>query len=60
MQRNPHAQKLTWKQFLELCEKSGINEDDEIDIIDISWGGAEDFECKKDDDFGWHITLRSM
>jgi len=54
------ATKLTWKQFKELCEKKGIQDNDELDIIDISWGDIEFFECKKDEDFGWQITLRAV
>jgi hypothetical protein len=60
MARDPNATKLTWKEFKDLCEKKGIKDEDELDIIDISWGSTEYFECKRDDDFGWQITLRAM
>lgn len=49
--------KLTWKELKELIEKSGVRPEDEIDRIDISWGSLEDFECNKDDIFGWRIIL---
>ena len=57
---NPQTNKLTWKQFKELCEQRGIQDNDELDIIDISWGSVEYFEAKKDEDFGWQITLRGV
>lgn len=56
----PKASKLTWKEFKELCEQQGIQDNDELDIIDISWGSLEYFEAKKDEDFGWQITLRGV
>lgn len=52
--------KLTWKQFKELCEQQGIQDNDELDIIDVSWGSLEYFSAKKDEDFGWQITLRGI
>ena len=52
--------KLTWKQFKELCEQQGVRDEDELDIIDISWGSVDYFEAKKDEDFGWQITLRGI
>jgi hypothetical protein len=55
-----NASKLTWKQFKELCEQKGVRDDDELDSIDISWGDVEYFECRKDEDFGWQITLRAI
>jgi hypothetical protein len=54
------ASKLTWKEFKELCEQQGVQDNDELDIIDISWGSLEYFEAKKDEDFGWQITLRGV
>ena len=41
--------KLTWKEFKELCEKNGICDDDIVDDIDISWGKREFFKCEKDE-----------
>ncbi len=58
--KNQNASKLTWKQFKELCEQQGIKDDDELDIIDISWGSLEYFNARKDEDFGWQITLRAI
>jgi hypothetical protein len=52
--------KLTWKKFKELCEQQGIQDNDELDIIDVSWGSVEYFEAQKDEDFGWQITLRGI
>jgi hypothetical protein len=57
---DPTTNKLTWKQFKELCEQQGIKDDDELDTIDISWGDLEYFEAKRDEDFGWQITLRGV
>ena len=54
------ATKLTWKEFKTLCEQKGVQDNDELDSIDISWGDIEYFECKKDEDFGWQITLRAI
>jgi hypothetical protein len=55
-----NSTKLTWKEFKELCEKKGVQDSDELDSIDISWGDIEYFECKKDEDFGWQISLRAI
>lgn len=52
-----NERKMTWKELLQLIEKSGVKPDDEIDRIDISWGSQEDFECTKDEIFGWRIIL---
>ena len=49
--------KLTWREIKDLIEKSGVNDADEIDEIDISWGNAKNFKCEKDEDFGWKIHL---
>lgn len=49
--------KLTWQEVKKMVEKSGVKDNDEIDRIDISWGKLEEFECNKDDDFGWRIQL---
>lgn len=51
--------KLTWKEIKELVEAAGVKDDDEIDSIDISWGELQDFQCYKDEDFGWQIKLES-
>ncbi|MCG6968697.1 MAG: hypothetical protein LJE85_02930 [Gammaproteobacteria bacterium] len=58
--QNRKASKLTWKEFKQLCEQQGVLDNDELDIIDVSWGSVEYFEAKKDEDFGWQITLRGI
>ncbi len=55
--RVPNNTKLTWKEFCQRLHAAGIQDDDEIDKIDISWGRPEDIECRKDRDFGWQILL---
>ena len=50
-------EKLTWKELKQLIEAAGVQDDDEIDSVDISWGDADQFEARKDDDFGWQIRL---
>ena len=60
MKQTTKTSKLTWKEFKELCEHKGVKDSDELDIIDISWGDVKYFECKKDEDFGWQITLRGI
>jgi len=49
--------KLTWQELKALIESSGVQADDEIDKIDVSWGSIEELECRKDEDFGWRIVL---
>ena len=49
--------KMTWKELKDLIEKSGVKPGDEIDRIDISWGSIDEFQCNKDDIFGWRIIL---
>ncbi len=49
--------KLTWYELKRLIESAGVQGDDEIDKIDISWGSIEELECRKDEDFGWQIRL---
>ncbi|HHM05261.1 MAG TPA: hypothetical protein ENJ19_05905 [Gammaproteobacteria bacterium] len=62
MDNNPDKEtvKLTWNEFKALCERAGVCDEDTIDTIDISWGDNKYFECRKDDDFGWQITLRAL
>lgn len=52
-----NERKMTWQEIKELIEDSGVKPGDEIDRIDISWGSVEEFECDKDDIFGWRIIL---
>ncbi len=54
---SPDEKKLTWQELKTLIEASGVQADDEIDKIDISWGSIEELECNKDEDFGWRIIL---
>ena len=54
------SKKLTWKEFKDLCERSGISDDDIVDDIDVSWGKREYFKCEKDEVFGWKISLVSI
>ena len=53
----PNYPKLTWAELKEILINQGIQDTDEIDRIDISWGRPEDVECKKDKDFGWQVFL---
>lgn len=53
----PNYPKLTWAELKEILINQGIQDSDEIDRIDISWGRPEDVECKKDKDFGWQVFL---
>ena len=52
-----NEKKMTWNEIKDLIEASGVKPDDEIDRIDISWGSLEEFDCSKDDIFGWRIIL---
>jgi len=52
-----NSDKLTWGELLRKAKEAGIKEEDEIDNISISWGSPDKMEIKKDDDFGWQITL---
>lgn len=54
---NTEKMRITWGEFKATCEKSGIEADDVIDMIDIAWGGKEYLTCEKDEDFGWQIIL---
>jgi hypothetical protein len=57
-QADPQGEcKLTWKEVKELVEAAGVQDDDEIDDIDISWGDVAEFECIKDEVFGWKVRL---
>ena len=49
--------KITWGELKQLAETMGVQDNDEIDAIDISWGSIEDVKCEKDEDFGWQIRL---
>jgi len=47
--------KFTWQQVRQLIEQAGVQDDDEIDCIEISWGTTDQVKLKKDEDFGWQI-----
>ena len=49
--------KITWKELKAACEAAGIRDEDQLDSVHITWGTAEHLECRRDDDFGWQITL---
>lgn len=49
--------KLTWRDIKGLIESAGVQDEDEIDDIDISWGNIDEFECRKDEVFGWKVRL---
>ncbi len=51
----PHSSKFTWKEVRRLIEEAGVQDDDEIDCIEISWGTVDQVKLKKDEDFGWQI-----
>ena len=50
--------KTTWGDLKALCENSGMQDSDYIDVVDISWGTSEQLKCVKDADFGWQITMK--
>lgn len=47
--------KFTWKEVRQLIEEAGVQDDDEIDCIEISWGTVDEVKLNKDEDFGWQI-----
>ncbi len=47
--------KMTWREIREAIEGAGVQDDDEIDCIEISWGTREQLVLVKDEDFGWQI-----
>ena len=47
--------KFTWKEVRRLIEAAGVQDEDEIDCIEISWGTADQVKLNKDEDFGWQI-----
>ena len=51
------GEKITWGDLKQVIEKSGIENNDEIDTIDISWGKADKLKVLFDEDFGWQIIL---
>jgi len=53
------GEKITWGELKKLVETYGVVDNDEIDLIDVSWGNPDKLKVKLDDDFGWKISLRS-
>jgi len=58
MMSSNEAQKITWQDLKALCENAGMKDTDFIDVVEISWGRSEQLQCKKDEDFGWQITMK--
>ncbi len=56
-EKQPDTLKITWKDLKLACEKAGVQDDDMLDAVHISWGSAEQLKCNKDADFGWQIIL---
>lgn len=56
-EKKPRDGKITWGELKRLAEQAGIQDGDEIDAIDISWGTIEDVNCFHDEDFGWQIRM---
>ena len=52
-----NEKKLTWGEFVRRAREAGITDNDEIDNISVSWGSPDELEIKKDEDFGWQISL---
>jgi len=47
--------KFTWKEVRRMIEAAGVQDEDEIDCIEISWGTSDQVKLNKDEDFGWQI-----
>lgn len=52
-----HSGKVTWGELKKMMDKAGVNDEDEIDRIDLSWGSHEEITIEWDDDFGWQVYL---
>lgn len=57
MMTETNSLKITWHDLKAACEQAGIQDDDMLDLVDISWGSAKNLVCKKDEDFGWQIVM---
>jgi len=53
----PCGEKITWGELKKRAEEAGMQDNDEIDNITISWGSARDLDLKKDEIFGWQVYL---
>lgn len=49
--------KITWKDLKSACERAGVQDDDPLDTVHITWGSIDALSCRKDADFGWQIIL---
>lgn len=49
--------KITWKDLKDACERAGVQDNDTLDMVHITWGDAKHLKCSKDADFGWQIQL---
>ena len=58
-EENSPSLKITWGELRELCEKSGVQDNDHIDVIEVAWGSADRLVCEKDEDFGWQVTMKA-
>ena len=54
-QKATRSTKFTWQEVRRLIEAAGVQDDDEIDCIEISWGTIDQVKLNKDEDFGWQI-----
>jgi len=54
-QQMKQSTKFTWREIRRMVEEAGVQDDDEIDCIEISWGTADQVKLNKDEDFGWQI-----
>ncbi|MDH5257705.1 MAG: hypothetical protein OEX07_06845 [Gammaproteobacteria bacterium] len=50
-------ERITWANLKAKIEAAGVNDQDYIDTVDISWGQLEDLVCYEDEVFGWQIKL---
>ncbi len=49
--------KITWRDLKNACEQSGVQDEDTLDVVHVTWGSAKHLKCNKDKDFGWQILL---
>lgn len=54
MNQHPGS-KFTWREIRRMIEEAGVQDDDEIDCIELSWGTVDQVNLTKDEDFGWQI-----
>ncbi len=49
--------KITWRDLKNACEQAGVQDEDTLDVVHVTWGNAKHLTCNKDKDFGWQILL---